>query len=76
MVYTPMSGSPTINVIAYTKFRGSTKLKFNPFKRVLCWRVKGITQDIKTNLYNISVWYLQPRNKKIFNRNDNWIMIQ
>ena len=34
MVYTPMSGSQTINAVAYSHFGGSPKLKFEPFTLV------------------------------------------
>ena len=36
MVYTPLGGSPTINVMVYAHFEGLPKLKVYPFTLVLC----------------------------------------
>ena len=55
MVYIPMCGSAIINVMVYTLFGGSPKLKVKPFTLVIYWIVKCITQDIKNNFENMSV---------------------
>ena len=48
-VYTPMIGSHTFNIMVYTHFVGSPKLKVLPFTLVLCLIFKIITQYIKIN---------------------------
>ena len=44
MVYTPMDGSPTINLLVYTHIGGSPKNKVNPYTVVGNWIVKYLTK--------------------------------
>ena len=54
-LYTPIGGFPTIDVMVYTLFGGSYKLKVKSFTLVFCWVVKCITQYIKNIFYIMSV---------------------
>ena len=55
MVYIPMGGSPTINVMVYALFGGLTKLKVYTFTLFFCWVVKCITKEAKHRFDIMSV---------------------
>ena len=48
MVYTPVGGSPTINVMVYSHYGGLPKLKVNPFTLFFYLVVKIIKQQNKS----------------------------
>ena len=50
-----MGGSPTINVMVYARFIGSTKINVKTFTLVTFWGFKIIKQYIKNKLDNMAV---------------------